>query len=112
MFRLTSVLLDNINLLVVNSTMLLGAGRFLSCANKRDAAIVGGSMRINDDANTRAYAHKVDPSMLLDGDVRAPHEFGALYKMLTSLSASTHAPGSALSNVETRGSTLLYRMPM
>eukprot|EP00884_Botryococcus_braunii_P005320 jgi/Botrbrau1/1478/Bobra.178_3s0034.1 len=77
-----------------------------------DLDVAGALIRINVEANTRTYAHRVDPEQLLDGHVRAPHEFAALYRMLSSMSASTQSTSSVLSNIENRGSTLLYRMPM
>lgn len=44
--------------------------------------------------------------------MKPPHEFDALYKLLTALASEPEDHSAAmLGNIEDSGSTLLYRMP-
>ncbi|KAK9901349.1 hypothetical protein WJX75_007725 [Coccomyxa subellipsoidea] len=90
-----------------------------------DMPLTGGRVCLNAAANARVFGNTAaQPSKILSGAVRSPHEFQVLYKLLSSLSADQEVqPGSsepvrskpgagALCRMEERGSTMLYRMPI
>lgn len=69
-------------------------------------------MHCNREVNARIFGHTVGPVQLLGGDVKPPHEFDALYKLLTALASETEDhSASMLGHIDDSGSTLIYRMP-
>ena len=78
----------------------------------RVAAGTGAKIRGNREVNARVFGHTVGPLQLLGGEVKPPHEFDALYKLLSALASEPEDHSAAmLGNIEDSGSTLLYRMP-
>ncbi|KAK9830786.1 hypothetical protein WJX74_007073 [Apatococcus lobatus] len=72
----------------------------------------GSHITINDAANGRLFGRSIRADEVLDGGVRAPCEFEALYKLLSTMATPTqNRSEQALLHMEDQGATMLFRMP-
>ena len=75
-------------------------------------ACAGSHITINDAANGRLFGRSIAADEVLDGAVRAPCEFEALYKLLSTMATPTqNRSEQALLHMEDQGATMLFRMP-